>query len=69
MNGPLRVGVVLYGFCGGYFGRDSYADKRVEAIGADWVIVRNLDDNRPEFAELAPETLTQYQTEEPNGGS
>lgn len=38
---PLRVGDVLYGYCGGFFGRDSYGDKRVEAIGADWVIVRN----------------------------
>jgi hypothetical protein len=38
---PLRVGDILYGFCGGYFGRDSYKDKRVEAIGADWVVARS----------------------------
>lgn len=36
----IRVGTVLYGFCHGAFGRDSYADKRVEAIGADWVVAR-----------------------------
>lgn len=37
---PLRIGDMLYGFCGGAFGRDSYGDKRVEAIGADWVVCR-----------------------------
>lgn len=36
----IRVGTKLYGFCGGFFGRDDYWDKRVEAIGADWVVVR-----------------------------
>lgn len=39
-EGELAVGDVLYGFCGGCFGRDSYDDKRVEAIGADWVVAR-----------------------------
>lgn len=36
----IRVGTKLYGFCGGFFGRDDYINKRVEAIGADWVVVR-----------------------------
>lgn len=36
----LKVGDVLYGFCQGEFGRDSYGDKTVEAIGSDWVLVR-----------------------------
>ncbi len=36
----IEVGAVLEGFCGGYFGRDSYVDKRVEARGHDWVVVR-----------------------------
>lgn len=40
-KGQLRVGAVLYGFCNGQFGRDSYEDKRVEAIGADWVVARD----------------------------
>lgn len=40
MTVPLRPGDVLEGFCGGHFGRDSYADKRIEAIGADWVVAR-----------------------------
>lgn len=37
----LVVGAILRGFCGGAFGRDSYDDKRVEAVGADWVVVRD----------------------------
>ena len=36
----IGVGSKLYGFCGGYFGRDSYSDKRVEAFGFDWVVAR-----------------------------
>lgn len=32
---------MLYGFCGGFFGRDSYEDKRVEGIGTDWVVARD----------------------------
>lgn len=36
----LHIGDVLVGYCGGFFGRDSYGDKRVEGIGSDWVVVR-----------------------------
>lgn len=39
----IRVGTLLRGFCHGAFGRDSYDDKRVEAIGADWVVARESD--------------------------
>lgn len=35
------VGQPLYGYCGGWFGRDSYRDKRVEAVGVDWVVARD----------------------------
>jgi hypothetical protein len=52
----LRVGQLLKGFCGGCFGRDSYEDKRVEAIGTDWVIVRNSS-GEPEFYHGNPEDL------------
>lgn len=38
---PLQVGQVIHGFAGGAFGRDSYACRRVEAIGVDWVVTRN----------------------------
>lgn len=59
MNAPLRVGDVLYGFCGGYFGSDSYSDKRVEVIGADYVVARNTA-GQPEFALVNPDHLTEY---------
>jgi hypothetical protein len=34
------VGTVLRGYCEGWFGRDGYGDKTVEAVGSDWVLVR-----------------------------
>ncbi len=37
----LVVGTVLYGFCAGRFGRDSYANKRVEGVGVDWIVARD----------------------------
>jgi hypothetical protein len=39
----LLVGTVLHGFCGGYFGRDHYNCCRVEAVGIDWVVIRDLE--------------------------
>lgn len=45
MTTPLRVGDMLYGFCGGFFGRDSYDDKRIEGIGSDWVVARESSGN------------------------
>jgi hypothetical protein len=50
---PLRVGSLLYGYCGGVFGRDTAWIKRVEALGADWVVARALVGtwrSQPEFA-------------------
>lgn len=44
----VKVGSVLHGFCGGYFGRDSYSHKRVEAVGKGWLVARN-DEGNPEF--------------------
>ncbi len=44
----VGIGTVLYGFCNGFFGRDSYDDKRIEAIGADWVVAR--ENESPCFA-------------------
>lgn len=57
---PLRVGDILHGFCGGSFGRDSYGDKRVEAIGADWVVAREEDSGDAWFCTGDPEELTEY---------
>jgi len=41
----FEVGEMLYGFCNGYFGRDSYEDKRVVAAGVDWIVCRDEDGN------------------------
>ena len=46
----LMVGDLLEGFCNGYFGRDFYGLKRVEAVGADWVVVRDEEDHLLGFA-------------------
>lgn len=39
----LYPGTTLYGYCNGYFGRDSYGEKRVIASGTynkqNWVVV------------------------------
>lgn len=37
----IRVGMQFHGYCSGAFGRDAYSDKRVEAFGADWIVVRD----------------------------
>ena len=58
---PLRVGDRLFGHCGGYFGRDSFEDKRVEAIGMDWVVARDVE-GVPLFASIDPELLRRYRT-------
>jgi hypothetical protein len=56
----LRVGAVLSGFCGGLFGRDSFGDKRVEAIGFDWVVARNVESDHVEFASVTGESIEYY---------
>lgn len=43
-----EVGEVFTGFCYGFFGRDSYGEKRVEAHGVDWIVAR--EDGQPVFA-------------------
>ena len=62
MVDSVRVGSVLHGFTGGYFGRDSYDCKRVEALGADWVVVR-YENGVPDFAAVNPEVLAEYMTD------
>lgn len=43
------VGEKLYGFCDGYFGRDSYSDKEIIMNGFTWVVA--ISDNEiPEIA-------------------
>lgn len=60
----LRVGAILYGFCGGAFGRDSYGDKRIEAIGADWLVARDVCIGRPEFYDGDQSSLLPYLNDE-----
>lgn len=61
-----NVGRVIHGYCNGYFGRDSYHDKRIEAEGYDWVVVR--EDGEPNFCYLDPkekqELLDKWSIEE-----
>ena len=61
----LRIGTLLYGYCGGYFG-DSYDTKRIEAIGTDWVVARELgEDKLPLFCNITqPENLERYMQKE-----
>jgi len=58
----LRVGDLLYGFCRGEFGH-SYWNKRVEAIGSDWIVARDTCGGVV-FYEGPPEDLEQYKTKE-----
>ena len=46
-----KVGMQLYGYCNGYFGRDSYEDKRIEIVSADYIVCRD-EDGHPEFLNL-----------------
>lgn len=59
---PLRVGDVLHGFCGGEFGRDAYQCKRVEALGADWVVARD-ESGCVHTAIVPPERLAEYRND------
>lgn len=48
-----EIGMILYGYCGGYFG-NSFDDKRVEAFGVDWIVVREVNDDAfPLFAHFS----------------
>ncbi|TFI30172.1 hypothetical protein [Streptomyces sp. 4R-3d] len=52
MTQPLAVGDVIHGFAHGAFGRDHYRCVRVEAVGSDWVVARDPDDDAhgPDFS-------------------
>lgn len=40
MSAQAEPGDVIRGFAGGLFGRDSYDDKYVIAVGRDWIVAR-----------------------------
>jgi hypothetical protein len=46
------IGTVLYGYCNGFFGRDSYGDKVIEAVGKDWIVVRT-EQNEVDFCSFS----------------
>lgn len=52
-----HIGTKFYGFCNGYFD-DDYGEKVVEAIGHDWIVVRN-ENETPLLAEFTPRTVFQ----------
>ena len=60
LDEPLTVGDTLHGFCGGAFGRESYGDKIVEALGKDWVVARETDTDQAQFYEGDPGQLEEY---------
>lgn len=49
---PLAVGDVIHGFAYGAFGRDHYDCVRIEAVGPDWIVARDTDEDHrgPSFA-------------------
>lgn len=53
---PARIGMVFPWYCDGCFG-DSYAAKRLEAIGHDWMVVREIESGRTLFANVNPVLL------------
>jgi hypothetical protein len=46
------IGKKIYGFCNGFFGRSSYSDKIIEAIGHDWVVARDPENHEVYFADF-----------------
>ena len=44
--------MILYGFCGGAFGRDSYDDKRIEAVGPDWIVARGIENGKTYYTSV-----------------
>ena len=64
----LLTGQVLYGYCGGWFGRDSYANKRIEAIGIDWVVAREGEDVVFASGDDIHQELMEYTDREKHGG-
>lgn len=69
----LEPGAILYGRCGGRFrGRHPWqaeldrplrvhaGDKRVEAIGSDWVVARDISRNTVVFADCPPSDLEEF---------
>jgi len=37
------VGRRVHGYCNGFFGRDDYGTKVIEAIGPGWIVARGIE--------------------------
>lgn len=65
----LRVGTKLYGYCGGEFGnlysRDAH---HVEAVGADWVVIRTANGDARFTTGVVPEDLLRFAAPEDDDG-
>lgn len=48
----INVGDILYGYCDGYFGRDSYEEKIILHFGKDYIVVREKYSNQVLVANL-----------------
>ena len=59
MKRKVAIGTGLAGYCGGYFGPGSYADKWVEALGPDWVVARDRA-GKVHVAAVEPDVLCPY---------
>lgn len=47
---PLAIGDVIHGFAYGAFGRDHYHCVRIEAVGPDWIVAHdNNQESSPTF--------------------
>lgn len=63
----IEPGDILYGYCGGAFGRDGYGPHRVIAVGRDWVLCRGGRVGCSNYAYVAngdPAELVEYLKEE-----
>lgn len=56
----LQIGDILTGFCEGFFGRDSYGQKIVVAVGRDWVVVKEAQGFNFATGHRISTYLTQY---------
>lgn len=59
----LRIGSLLHGYCDGFFGRDVDPNGalRVEAVGADWIVVREVASGKPLFTAFrSAEVMNNY---------
>lgn len=66
-DAPLKVGTVFSGYCNGFFGRDSYGDKKVLAFGDDWIAAR-AESDYVELANFADKKERDFYVERWNNG-